>query len=82
MTALDSISERRNGMNDDTPTDKVLDIGAVHAWLSARGFDYTRRQVERMAHERKLPFKAGPDGHRLFIWRSQLEAAILPDKAA
>jgi hypothetical protein len=69
-------------MTDSTSHDFVMDIAEVHQWLTEHKFKYTRRQVQRMAHERKLPFKPGPDGHRLFIWHSQLEAVLLPDKAA
>jgi len=70
---------------EDLVNDIVMDIKAAHQWLNDRGYGYTTRQVTRMAHERKLPFKHGPDGHKLFIWRSQLERAVLPefsDKAA
>lgn len=68
--------------DEDLVSDIVMDIKKVHRWLNERGYGYTVRQVTRMAHERKLPFAPGPDGHKLFIWRSQLETVILPRKAA
>jgi hypothetical protein len=54
----------------------MLDIPATLEWLNARGFNYNLRQVQRIANERKLPFRVGPDGRRLFVSLSALESLV------
>jgi len=45
----------------------MLDIPATLEWLNKHGFGYTLRQVKRMATTKRLPFRLGPDGRRLFV---------------
>jgi len=54
----------------------MLDIDGAWKWLEAHGMPYTFRQVQRMASNHKLPFRRGPDGKRLFVPQSALQAFL------
>lgn len=45
-------------------------------WLGEIGLVYTARQMNRIAWDRKLPFRPGPDGRKLFIKESELRVVF------
>jgi len=64
-------------MPQPQPTlDPVVTIPEAYELLKAAGYKVTLRSVRRMAGERKLPFKRGPDNKTLYCKMSELRTAL------
>ena len=58
-----------------TATPKMLDISAAHGKLNELGVQCSRRQVQRWAYDRSLPFHKPVFGNKLLIREDKLIAA-------
>lgn len=63
-------------MMSQRSADRVLDLHAVLERLNERGYNFTFRQVQRWASNRRLPVARGPDNKKLYVRETDLEKFI------